>query len=171
MTADAPIWVAIAAGVPGLIAVTIALVLWVRLRRVRAEQRVLLPDGAEAGLVERQSAQHLRLERLIEDIAGLHAALADHRATIETTMRSTLRFHGLVRYDAFTDIGGAQSWSVALLDATRSGSIITSLHARDHARVYLKQLVAGTPSQRLSPEEERAVALALGEEAGEAVAG
>jgi hypothetical protein len=40
--------------------------------------------------------------------------------------------------------------------------VVTSLHARDHARVYLKEMVEGTPSQRLSPEEERAVALALG---------
>jgi Protein of unknown function (DUF4446) len=59
-------------------------------------------------------------------------------------------------------MGGQQSWSIALLDGNHSGAVVTSLHARDHARVYLKELVEGTPGQRLSPEEERAVALALG---------
>jgi hypothetical protein len=59
-------------------------------------------------------------------------------------------------------MGGQQSWSIALLDANQNGAVVTSLHARDHARVYLKEMALGTPSQRLSPEEERAVALALG---------
>jgi hypothetical protein len=68
----------------------------------------------------------------------------------------------MVRYDAYRDMGGQQSWSIALLDAHRNGAIVTSLHARDHARVYLKELREGTPGQRLSPEEERAVTLALG---------
>jgi hypothetical protein len=69
----------------------------------------------------------------------------------------------MVRYDAYRDMGGQQSWSIALLDGNRTGAIVTSLHARDHARVYLKELAGGVSEQRLSPEEERAVALALGE--------
>ena len=68
-----------------------------------------------------------------------------------------------VRYDAYRDMGGQQSWSIALLDGTRTGAVVTSLHSRDHARVYLKELTAGVAEQRLSPEEARAVALALGE--------
>ena len=51
---------------------------------------------------------------------------------------------------------------------TRTGAVVTSLHARDHARVYLKELAGGLSSQRLSPEEERAVALAMGDPGGEA---
>ena len=47
---------------------------------------------------------------------------------------------------------------------SQSGAVVSCLHARDHARVYLKELTDGIPSQRLSPEERRAVALALGRE-------
>ena len=80
----------------------------------------------------------------------------------EQSLLTTLRFQGMVRYDAYRDMGGQQSWSIAILDQHKSGSVVTSLHARDHARVYLKELREGVPSQRLSPEEERAVTLALG---------
>ena len=50
----------------------------------------------------------------------------------------------------------------ALLDARRDGAVISCLHARDHARVYLKEVAEGVAGQRLSPEEQRAMALALG---------
>src|SRR5215207_265730 len=100
---------------------------------------------------------------------GLEQGLKDLEALVErqgevteASLRTSLRFQGMVRYDAYRDMGGQQSWSIALLDANRSGAVVTSLHARDHARVYLKEMAGGTPSQRLSPEEERAVALALG---------
>ena len=68
----------------------------------------------------------------------------------------------MVRYDAYRDMGGQQSWSIALIDGNNTGAVVTSLHARDHARVYLKELVEGVPGQRLSPEETRAVGLAAG---------
>jgi len=80
----------------------------------------------------------------------------------ERSLRSALRFQGMVRYDAYRDMGGSQSWSIALIDGNNTGAVVTSLHARDHARVYLKELVEGTPGQRLSPEETRAVGLATG---------
>jgi hypothetical protein len=80
----------------------------------------------------------------------------------EAELRTALRFQGLVRYDAYRDIGGEQSWSLALLDGNQTGTVVTSLHARDHARVYMKRLVASTAEQRLSPEEQRAVELAIG---------
>ncbi len=72
----------------------------------------------------------------------------------ERSLRSALRFQGMVRYDAYRDMGGSQSWSIALIDGNQTGAVVTSLHARDHARVYLKELVEGTPGQRLSPEED-----------------
>ena len=54
------------------------------------------------------------------------------------------------------------AWSIALLDESRNGTVITSLHARDHARVYMKEIFAGRSEQRLSPEELSAVEQALG---------
>jgi hypothetical protein len=159
---DVNVWWAVAAGVPGLIAVIGCAVLWASLRRLRAGQRVLLPDGASAGLVDRQASLQRAMTRLEEGLEDLRSLVERQGEVTEASLRTSLRFQGMVRYDAYRDMGGQQSWSIALLDGNQSGAVVTSLHARDHARVYLKELVEGSPGQRLSPEEERAVALATG---------
>lgn len=159
---EVSVWVAVAAGVPGLIALALAGLLWRRLARVRTAQQVLLPDGAAAPLVDRQAALQRAVARVEQGLTDLESMVERQGQVTERGLRTSLRFHGMVRYDAYRDMGGAQSWSIALLDGNRTGSVITSLHARDHARVYLKEMVEGEAGQRLSPEEERAVAIALG---------
>jgi hypothetical protein len=159
---EVEVWVAVAAGVPGVIALVVCLALWIRLRRVRATQQVLLPDGTTAGLVDRQASLQRAMTRLEEGLHDLEALVERQGEVTERGLLRSLRFQGMVRYDAYRDMGGQQSWSIALLDGNQSGAVVTSLHARDHARVYLKEMVEGTPGQRLSPEEERAVAIALG---------
>lgn len=156
------VWVAAAAAVPGVVALVLCGWLATRLRRVRAAQEVLLPDGASAGLVDRQATLQRAMNRLEEGLRDLESLVERQGEVTERSLRTALRFQGMVRYDAYRDMGGQQSWSIALLDGNQTGAVVTSLHARDHARVYLKELSEGTPSQRLSPEEERAVALALG---------
>ena len=159
---EVSVWWAVAAGVPGLIALVLCVALWVSLRRVRASQRVLLPDGTSAGLIDRQASLQRAQSRLEGGLGDLESLVERQGEVAEAGLRTSLRFQGMVRYDAYRDMGGQQSWSIALLDGNQSGAVVTSLHARDHARVYLKQMVDGAPEQRLSPEEERAVALALG---------
>ena len=68
----------------------------------------------------------------------------------------------IVRYDAYEDTGGHQSSSVALLDAGRSGLVITAIQGRDYARIYMKELDRGKASTALSPEEQEAVDRAMG---------
>jgi hypothetical protein len=157
---EVAIWVVAIAGAPGAIALVWAIVLWVQLRRVRADQRVLLPDGTSGGIVDRQAALARSLERLGERIDDLGAEVARLTEHTNAGLRGALRFQGIVRYDAYRDMGGQQSWSMAILNAEGTGAVISSLHARDHARVYLKEVVAGASGQRLSPEEERALAAA-----------
>lgn len=160
---EVSVWAAVAAGVPGVLALVACAVLWLRLRRVRAAQRVLLPDGASVGLIDRQAVLQRQVGAVEGGLRDLQALVERQGEVTERSLRTALRFQGMVRYDAYRDMGGRQSWSIALLDGDGNGAVVTSLHARDHARVYLKELVAGTPGQRLSPEEERAVALALGD--------
>ena len=66
----------------------------------------------------------------------------------------------MVRYDAFSDTGGRLSWSVALLDDSGSGVVLTAIHGRSEARSYAKSLAGWTSEQPMSPEEEDAVASA-----------
>ena len=69
-----------------------------------------------------------------------------------------LRHLAVVRYDAFGDMGGHLSWSLALLDDGGNGVVLTSIHGRSEARTYAKSITGWTCEQQLSPEEEEAIA-------------
>jgi hypothetical protein len=152
--------VALAAGAVAVVAFCIAIGLAIALRRVRNEQRIVLGDRREdlvahaAGL-ERQFAS---LHEYVEDAA---ARLNSRMETAERRIDRTIAYRSLVRYDAYGEMSGRQSTSIALLDATRSGVVLSSIHHRDQARLYAKQLLDGTPELELSPEEDEAIRLAL----------
>jgi hypothetical protein len=79
----------------------------------------------------------------------------------EERLDGAIAFRALVRYDAYGEMSGRQSTSIALLDATRSGVVLSSIHHRDQARLYAKQVHQGQAELELSPEENEAVRLAL----------
>jgi hypothetical protein len=68
-----------------------------------------------------------------------------------------MRHLAVVRYDAFGDMGGHLSWSLALLDDGGDGVVLTSIHGRSEARTYAKNVTGWSCEQPLSPEEEEAV--------------
>src|SRR3954451_14047371 len=114
------LWVALVLGAPGAVAVIAVVVLWTSLRRTRAAQRALLPDGARVSLVDRQASLQRAMDRLAGG-GGHLQALVEHQAeATERGLRGALRFQGMVRYDAYRDMGGQQSWSIALLDGRRT---------------------------------------------------
>lgn len=69
-----------------------------------------------------------------------------------------LRHLAVVRYDAFGDMGGHLSWSLALLDDGGNGIVLTSIHGRSEARTYAKNITGWSCDQALSPEEQEAIA-------------
>ena len=92
-------------------------------------------------------------------------------ATAEQRLDGAVAYRALVRYDAYGEMSGRQSTSIALLDATRSGVVLSSIHHRDQARLYAKQVHEGQAELELSPEEDEAIRLALeGDAAAAAVA-
>ena len=93
-------------------------------------------------------------EALPEDVYGLRQEVAALRAEA----RDALRHLAVVRYDAFGDMGGHLSWSLALLDDAGNGVVLTSIHGRTDARTYAKNVAAWSSQQQLSPEEEEAIA-------------
>ena len=95
---------------------------------------------------------------LPEDVPALRSEVAALRADLT----ASLRHLAVVRYDAFADMGGHLSWSVALLDDTGSGVVLTSIHGRQDTRSYAKPVEAWVSEQQLSPEEESAVSHARG---------
>jgi hypothetical protein len=88
-----------------------------------------------------------------EDVQGLRQEVAALRAEAG----GALRHLAVVRYDAFGDMGGHLSWSLALLDDSGDGVVLTSIHGRSDARTYAKNVTAWTSQQQLSPEESEAV--------------
>ena len=87
----------------------------------------------------------------------------------EGRLDGAVAFHGLVRYDAYNEMSGRQSTSIALLGlrAARASSS-PPIHHRDQARLYAKQVVAGRAELELSPEEEEAMRAALAGEVPDA---
>ena len=154
--------VALAGAGVALIALILAAIAVIRLRRLRADQRVVLGEKERRDLVEQgaQLERHFRdLHGYVEDVAStLNARLA----TAEERLDGTIAYRAMVRYDAYNEMSGQQSTSIALLDARRSGVVVSSIHHRDQARVYAKLVIDGTGKLPLSPEEEEAVRIALG---------
>ena len=93
------------------------------------------------------------VDALPEDVHGLRQEVAALRAEA----RDALRHLAVVRYDAFGDMGGHLSWSLAVLDAGGNGVVLTSIHGRSEARSYAKSVAGWTCDQQLSPEEIEAI--------------
>jgi hypothetical protein len=126
---------AVAALVVGVLALLVALVpLREQLARRRGSRESPLPTDV-AGLRD-------EVERLRRESAG------------------TLRRLSVVRYDAFGDMGGRLSWSLALCDDQGDGVVLTSISGRSDARTYAKNVSGWACDQPLSPEEEEAVSQA-----------
>ena len=93
------------------------------------------------------------VDALPADVLGLRQEVAALRAE----GADALRHLAVVRYDAFGDMGGHLSWSLALLDDSGHGVVLTSIHGRSEARTYAKSISGWTCEQQLSPEEEEAI--------------
>jgi hypothetical protein len=79
----------------------------------------------------------------------------------ENRLDGCVAYRSLVRYDAYNELSGHQSSSLALLDSRKSGVVVSSIVHRDQARLYVKQLHEGEAEIALSPEEQEAVDTAL----------
>ena len=149
-------WIAIAAGCVALAALLIAALAWIRLRRVREAQRVLLGAGMD-DLVDFAVSLQGRIDDLHRAVDEVAAGLA----RVDRRVDGCVANMSIVRYDAYKDTGGHQSASLAFLDASRSGLIVSAIQGRDYARIYMKELDRGKASVALSPEELEAVERAM----------
>jgi uncharacterized protein DUF4446 len=149
--------IAVGALVVAAVAVGFAWVSWVRVRRVRDAQRLLLAGGRK-DIVDFAVSLQGRIDDLHRAVDEIAAGLARVDRRVDATVANT----SIVRYDAYEDTGGHQSASLALLDAGRSGVVVTAIQGRDYARIYMKEVERGQPSVALSPEEQEAVDRAMG---------
>ena len=153
---DTSLAVAVGACAVAGIALLAALLLWVRLARVRAAQAVLLAGGTR-DLVDFA----VSLPGRIDDVHGAVDELAAGLSRVDRRVDGAITNTAVVRYDAYEDTGGQQSASFAFLDANRTGTVVTAIQGRDYARVYVKDLDHGRAAVALSPEELEAVERAM----------
>jgi hypothetical protein len=130
-------------------------------RRLRRAQRVLLGEREDQDLVAHAAAMQQAFEALREYVEEMALQLDGRIAGAETALRGAIAHRSLVRYDAYNELSGQQSMSIALLDDEQSGIVLSCIHHRDQARVYGKQVLAGRGELELSPEETEAVRLAI----------
>lgn len=157
--------VAIAAAGVAVAALALGVVLAFRLRALRRAQRAVLGEG-DADLVAHAASLQREFALLRIGVEDSAARLDARVEQAERRLDGAIAHHALVRYDAYNEMSGRQSMSIALLDASRSGVVISAIHHRDQARLYAKTVREGKGELELSPEEAEAVAQALSGAAG-----
>jgi uncharacterized protein DUF4446 len=155
--ADTAFYVAIAAAAAAGVLLLCVLYLLVVVRRMRRDQRLIVGSDTHD---------------LVEYAVGLLARVeeVERRATEveQRVVATTARVNGcfqrraLLRYDALEGSGGKQSATIAVMDATGSGIVLSAIQGRDYARIYVKDVRQGESDVELSPEERRAVEQASG---------
>jgi Protein of unknown function (DUF4446) len=153
--------VALGAAALALVALLVAAVSAVRLRRVRAAQRAVLGNLGATDLVAHAATLQAAFEQLHGWVEEVATRLDGRMTTAERRLDGAIAYRALVRYDAYGELSGNQSMSLALLDAERNGIVISSITHRDSARLYCKRVHRGTGEHELSPEEAEAVRLAI----------
>ena len=158
---------ALAAGAVALVALLLALVVALRMRRLRAAQRLVLGGQGDTDLVAHAASLQQAFAALHERVEEVATHVDERLGEAEARLDGAIAYRSLVRYDAYGELTGNQSTTVALLDAYRNGVVLSSIVRRDTARIYCKQIVDGRGELELSPEEAEAVRRAL---AGESAA-
>lgn len=148
--------IALAAAALSLLTLVFALVLWRMCRKVREAQLALLAGG-KTDIVDFA----VSLQGRIDDLHRAVDEIAQALTRVDKRIDGTLANVSVMRYDAYHDKGGQQSATIALLNAARSGFVITAIQGRDYARIYMKELDRGNCAIALSPEEEEAVRRAM----------
>ena len=152
--------VALAAAAAAVVALCAAVVLYRQLRRLRADQRLVLGEQ-ETDLVAHAAALDAGFRTLHDYVTDVAERLDGRMTVAEGRLDGAISHWGLIRYDAMNEMSGRQSTSIALLDSSRSGVVLSSIHHRDQARLYAKQVSEGKGELKLSPEEEEALRIAL----------
>ncbi len=155
MTPELIAWIAL--GGVALMAVIMAWLVGASRRHWRLfRQLIRRADGANLEKV---------LESLINDQDQVNQRLAhlDQRAeALDRAVQGCYQHVGFVRFDAFEEVGGAQSFAIALLDSNNNGLVLSSVYGRSDVRVYAKAIQRGQPSHILTQEEKQAISQAMG---------
>jgi hypothetical protein len=129
-----------------------------RLQQYQRSQYVIMGSRGTVDIVEHVSAMDDKLANMRLALEDLTLAARDHDVRIDSCLSRV----GIVRFDAYQDLGGRQSTAVAFLNSLSDGVVVTTVVSRDFARMYVKLLKEGVADIPLAPEEAEAVEQAKG---------
>ena len=132
-----------------------------RFAALRRAQRAVLGETGADDLVAHAARIGRSFDELEAFVRHTTARLDGRLEAAETRLDGAITHRALVRYDAYGEMSGRQSTSVALLNAHKSGVVLSSIHHREQARLYVKIVREGRGELELAPEEAEAVAAAL----------
>ena len=149
---------AVAIAACGVAVLALVACAWVasRVSRIQSAQAVVHGSG-QRDLLDFAVSLQTRIDDLHRAVDEVAAGLSRVDRRVDGSVTNT----AVVRYDAYEGTGGRQSASLALLDSTRTGTVVTAIQGRDYARIYVKDLDRGRSSVALSPEEQEAVERAM----------
>ncbi len=150
-------WIALGAAGVVVLLLGVMAVLALRLRRLRRELYAAVHVGSGEDVLGALGRHDEALASLRRDLTTVHTN-TEH---LRELARGAVSRVGVVRYDAFGDMGGALSFSAALLDERGDGVVISAINGRAETRCYAKPVVEGTSEHNLSREELAAVAAAI----------
>jgi len=152
--------VALAAAGAAALALIWLIVVSLKLRRLRAAQRTVL-GAADTDLVSHAATLQDAFVQLRDWVEETATRLDERMLAAEHRINGCVTYTSLVRYDAYNEMSGRQSSSLALLDAHRTGVVVSSIQHREQARVYVKPVREGASELELSPEEQEAIETAV----------
>ena len=147
---------AVVALVLALLALGGVVLLMARQQRLLGQYQHLM-TGTSGGNLESMLHDHISKVREAETRVNAVERLARQ---LEKAAYFSMQHMGVVRFNPFQDMGGDQSFAVALVDGHGNGVVLSSLHGRDATRVYAKPLKAWESTYSLTDEEKQAIALA-----------
>jgi Protein of unknown function (DUF4446) len=148
--------VALAAAGIAVVALLAVVFLAIRLRRVRAEQIAVL-GGEARDVVAHAAGVERQVQAQARELAESTAALQQRLEEAERRLAGTVSHTAVIRYDAYDEMTGRQSSSIALLDDAATGIVFSAILHRDQARFFAKWVVDGESELDLSPEEREAI--------------
>lgn len=145
-------WVLIALSAIVLILVVINLSLALKVGKLsRGRRRAATTEGGTSAA---------DIEDILNRLDGSdeqHVLLGEKLKVTDERLAQSIQKVGLVRFDAFPDVGGEQSFALALLDREMNGVVLSSLYSRSESRVYAKEVSGGQSQHALSDEEREAL--------------
>ena len=155
------VWVVLLLAAAVLALIALCLILWLRLRKIESRYELLTRD-TDGGSLANVLEEHLRrLHTEMDRVAELDVLVHE----VERSGRSHLQRVGFLRFNPFRDVGGDQSFSIAMTDQDGNGVVLSSLHNREVTRVYAKALKRWESVHALTEEEHHVIGQARGESA------